>query len=166
MQIALPMEHGVLLREFEVSDAAVACAMEFNPNVKRYLKVPDKSEAEWVRSFKKQIGSLASFAVVALPERVLAGRASIGGDLPHGTARELEIVIDQQFWGRGLGMIVADALIREAFQSLRAIEITATVHPENVPSISLLRKFQFQQVGRESRGWQKGHLEFQLRPGA
>jgi ribosomal-protein-alanine N-acetyltransferase len=166
MQIALPLEHGVLLREFEADDAATACATEFDPVVKRYLKVPDKSEAEWVESFKSQIGSLASFAVVALPERVLAGRASIDGDLLHDVAREMEIVIDRPFWGRGIGRLVADVLLREAFQSLRASEVTATVHPDNAPSLKLLRTFRFQQVGCKDVGWQKGHLRFQLKRGA
>lgn len=166
MRITLPLQKAVVLCEFEASDAEEACAMEFDPEVKRYLRLPNKSPSEWIESFKSQIGSLPSFAVVTLPERILAGRASIGAPVLGGNVSELEIVIAKPFWGDRLGRAVADLLIREAFCALGASTVTATVHPENAPSLRLLRAFQFEEVGLEESGWQSGHLKFALHRGA
>lgn len=162
MLVPLPLENGVLLRKYEIGDAAAAMAIEYDPDVKRYICIPSKDKHQWLRDFESGIGQRPAFAVVALPERVLAGRASLSRCVPDHENRELRIVIGKTFWGRGLGEIVAGLLIRVAFGELGATSVFATVHPENSASLELLERHRFTFVeafsGPQVPKCQQGHL--------
>jgi RimJ/RimL family protein N-acetyltransferase len=168
--IILPAENGVLLRDFVVADSELACAFEFDPDVKKYLWLPKKTKDDWVGAFKfaVQTRTYSAIAVVALPEHILAGRASIDALLNNQSSRELDIIIAKPFWGRGLGRIVADMLIRRAFEQLSANVVTATVHPENQHSLELLHAYGFVKVGAKPQGDgpQGGHVLYERRVGA
>ena len=163
--IELPIANGALLRPFVVADAELTYGFEFDPGVKKYLWLPDKDKVEWMKAFTSQArtGTYRASAIVALPESVLAGRASINRSLNDPHSRELQIIVAKPFWGRGLGRIVADMLIRCAFTELGAKVVTATVHPDNAASLNLLKAFKFVPVGVESEGKQVGHLLYELR---
>jgi RimJ/RimL family protein N-acetyltransferase len=178
MRHLFPRASGVLLREPVAVDAAALADIEFDARVKAFSRIPKKSREEWLTSFTERIGTHDWLAVVALPEKIVAGRASIArvefeDDRPvlDGPWRhELSIFIGTPFWRRGLGRIVAHELIGLAFDTLQAKAVTATVDPDNAPARRLLECFRFRHVGTKvaagDGAWQAGHLIYELAPRA
>ena len=124
----LPVFSGVLLRRFEAADAEAAAEIEYDPVVKQYLGKPTKPRNKWIEEFPSKMQGNWSFAVIAQPENVLAGRASlhlrsldpITTKTEMNQKRELEIIIASAFLGRRFGRLVAHALIPIAFDVLGA----------------------------------------------
>lgn len=172
MQHLFPRICGVVLREFENHDVGTLAEIEYDSKVKKYSKVPEYSKEIWISRFAKDIGSHDYLAVIAQPEGLLAGRASIsrvewardGSPILDGPwSHELTIFISPNFWGRGFGRIVAQELVSLAFESFGAVRIEATVHPENASALSLLQNLGFLQSGIGGRNnWQHDHLFFTL----
>ena len=151
-----------ILRDFLKEDASPLADIEYDPVVKKYVGkgIPSKPRDEWEREVALDPGKLRGWAIVALPENVLAGRASVSNmpKAPAGTI-SLEIVIAQQFWGRRLGRQVAEPLIEHAFNHQRTVAVVAEVHPENQASIKLLQSLHFADTGKKNAS---EHLIFEL----
>ena len=62
---------------------------------------------------------------------------------PAGTVYELGFHLRPQFWGRGLAMEAARAVIHHAFEALQATSLFAGHHPDNAASARLLEKLGF-----------------------
>jgi RimJ/RimL family protein N-acetyltransferase len=62
---------------------------------------------------------------------------------PSGTMCELGFHLRPQFWGRGLAMEAARAVMAHAFDDLAATSLFAGHHPDNVASARLLEKLGF-----------------------
>jgi RimJ/RimL family protein N-acetyltransferase len=152
-----------LLRDFVEQDAEPLADIEYDPVVKKYfgdgpLKGP---RVDWVRKVASDPEALRGWAIEALPERVVAGRASISR--PSVPAKpgtlELQIVIATPYWGRGLGRRVATALIQYAFSDKRVVAVVAAAHPENQASLALLDAFNFVGTGLKDKN---EHLIYEL----
>ena len=162
MALDLPIQgSGFVLREFVAADAQGLADIEFDPEVKRYLAIPERIKEDWVQAFDPR--AVAGWAIV-VDEGVLAGRASLMRAKRKGDA-ELVIVIAKPFWGRELGRRVASLLVRIAFEEFEAKALIGIVHPEHKPSIELLRslKFRHRRVLYEApEPWQTGHYVYRL----
>jgi RimJ/RimL family protein N-acetyltransferase len=148
VRIQLPRSgDSFLLREFEVSDASRLCEIEYDPNVKQYLGVPKKPKRQWVRDFRQAFYDQVDFAIIALPEGKLCGRASISPYGRHlgGCARfrELQIVLGAHLRLKGRGEAVARQLVEASYFELGAEVMVAVVHPDNAASIGLVGKLGF-----------------------
>lgn len=151
-----------LLRDFIAGDAQPLAEIEYDPEVKKYLAVPAKDRAEWIRTFSPDL--VRGWAIEVTPEAVLAGRASISRASAPGEG-ELEIVIAKSFWGCKLGRKVAQILIPAAFEELNALSVVGVVHPEHRASLALLASWGFAYRGKKDCAkdhWQYGHLIFEL----
>ena len=141
-----------ILRDFVKSDVQVIADIESDADVKKYIGLPDSARADWVKSFHPD--DLRGWAIEAIPEQTLAGRASISrpkDPAPFGIL-ELQIVIAKPFWGRKLGRQVAAALIQYAFNDSRTVAVIAQVHPENRAIHLLLEAFSFVPDGTDNSG--------------
>lgn len=151
-----------VIRHFTTSDTQALADIEFNPDVKRFLALPDKPKAAWIMAFDPT----DSWASAIEVDGVLAGRASLSER--RGARKgyvEISIIIARGFWGLQLGRRVAAMLIQLAFQQLSAKGVVACVHPENRASIALLRSFGFRRRGLvcvSAESWQYGHLIYRL----
>ena len=147
MPLVLPKNSdGILLREFRFDDAEPLAEIEYDLNVKRYIAVPSRERTEWLRDFSP--GLIRGCAIEAIPEQVLAGRASISRTGTQGEG-ELEIVIARRFWGQRLGRKTVALLIPAAFEEMSATSVIAVIHPDNQASLKLI---QSQAVEKRIRG--------------
>ena len=153
-----------ILRNFVKEDAEPLADIEYDTIVKKYVGVGVLKDprADWVRKVASDPEAMRGWVIEALPERVVAGRASISRPsfpAQPGT-RELQIVIATPYWGRGLGRQVATALIQYAFSDQRVVAVVAAAHPENQASHALLDAFNFIDTGLKDKN---EHLIFELK---
>lgn len=168
MHLDLPIEVvGIRLRGFRQDDAEALADIEYDADIKRYLAVPHKPRAEWVRDFNSR--SYGAIAVEDVARRALAGRASIDRWSYDPDKQELAIVIAKRFWGCRYGRKVAKILIKEAFDCQDCTAVVGIAHPHNMHSQALLDSFHFenqgaleQLVGEPRYCWQKGALVYEL----
>jgi len=162
MPLSLPLRgDGFILREFLPPDAQALAAIEFDPDVKRYLAVPDKPRSEWIENIQR-VGIRGW--VVQRDDGQVAGSASLDRARRKGDG-ELRIVIGKDFWGQALGSKVAKLLIQVAFEQLSAKAIIGVVHPDNKASLRLVRLFRFRRRGVKQDPdpqWQLGHYIYRL----
>ena len=163
MPLVLPKNSdGILLREFRFDDAEPLAEIEYDLNVKRYIAVPSRERTEWLRDFSP--GLIRGCAIEAIPEQVLAGRASISRTGTQGEG-ELEIVIARRFWGQRLGRKTVALLIPAAFEEMSATSVIAVIHPDNQASLKLIQSsgFTYRDKKRgDPKHWQYGHLIYEL----
>ena len=153
---------GILLRDFRPGDAEALADIEYNADVKRFLRPMTYAREEWLRRYATM--KMPAWAIETLPDRLLAGRVSID---PTGIENEgeLQIVIGKKFWGRGIGRKAAALAIPAAFEEMGATSLTALVHPDNSASIALVQSFGFTYCDKrpsDPSDWQSGHLIYTL----
>jgi ribosomal-protein-alanine N-acetyltransferase len=79
---------------------------------------------------------------------------------------EVGVHIMRRFWSEGLGEEAARAVIRFAFDEMKAKGLSAGHNPENIHSKDLLRRLGFAFSHIEPWGpLQSGHLFYRLQPG-
>jgi len=105
---------------------------------------------------------------VVLPERRLIGHAGFHG--PPGTnalqaedAVEVGYTVFPAFRGRGYATEAARALIEWARCEREVRRFLASVSPDNEPSLALMRKLGFTEIGRHWDEEDGDELEFELR---
>lgn len=69
----------------------------------------------------------------------------------------LAFMIGQQYWNKGYATEGALACIHYAFESLKLEKLMATVEPENIPSISVLKKMGMKFEGETTYFGEKVH---------
>ena len=153
---------GFVLRAPQKADARSLADIEFDPNVKRYLSLPELTKDRWVEAFDPE--TVTALCVEARGK--VAGRASISRYRQgrKGYA-ELSIVIGRPWWGSGLGTRVGQSLVELAFTCFHAKGIVGVVHPEHRASIALLVSLGFRRRGavvNPPKEWQSGHLIYRL----
>lgn len=162
VSLSLPIQgNGFVLREFVAADAHALADIEFDPEVKRFLAVPNKPKEKWIEDVCR-IGIRGW--VIEAQDGQFTGTASLSRARRKGDA-EIRIVIGKQFWERRLGSSVAELLVSVAFEQLSAKAIVGVVHPENLASLRLLRALHFRRRGvmhEASEPWQVGHLVYRL----
>lgn len=160
MPVVLPKSGaGFILRPFTARDVEALAAIEYDPNVKRYLALPTRSRADWVAAFDPDL--YGGWAIEV--EGILAGRGSVNRTFRKGEG-ELAVVISRPYWGLKLGRKVAAMLIDIAFAEMNARALVAQVHPDNHASLALLRAFKFRRSRVVSAPglWQNGHQVYRL----
>lgn len=153
--------NGFVIRDFQLSDARPLAEIEFDPEVKQFLALPDKSMREWIEGIERLgIGGWT----IQLEGGSVAGSASLSSAKRKGDC-ELRIVIGKQFCGRSLGGRVAKLLVQFAFEVMAAKTIVAVVHPENHASLRLVRSLGFRRravLQAPAPSWQVGHYIYRL----
>ncbi len=166
MPLSLPIRGSEFrLREFIPDDAPLLADIEFDPEVKQFLAVPNKPKDKWIIDVRRD--GIRGW-VIETDDGYVAGSASLTRAKRKGDA-ELRIVIGRTFWGRALGSRVAELLLRVAFNDLSARAVIGVVHPKHIASIRLLRSLRFRRRGvanDSSAPWQVGHFVYRLTRGA
>jgi RimJ/RimL family protein N-acetyltransferase len=165
MSLVLPIQsNGFILREFQQSDAMALSEIEFDPDVKRYLALPDKPKNEWIKGV--QHNGIDGWVIQVEDSLLIAGCASLLRAKRKGDG-ELRIVIGNTF-RKGLGTDVAKLLIKIGFEQLSAKAIVGIVHPENTKSLRIVRRLRFRRRGKVQEPapqWQIGHYIYRLTEG-
>jgi RimJ/RimL family protein N-acetyltransferase len=143
----------LILRDHRAEDLDAWCAVEADPEVRRFVGGAPRPPADARRRFRerflrprrrglglwaavlKSSGAYVGYAGV-YPRFETMGRAIAGeGSLGFTLARE--------YWGRGLGTEAAAALARHAFGELGLRRLVASVEAGNAASVRILEKLGF-----------------------
>lgn len=144
----------LILRPFESNDVEAAFGWFGDPLVMRFTATgPDKSLKETqIRLARYQEHDAAhGFSKWMVLDRVSGSPIGDAGliDLKECGWIDLGYRFAQPHWGKGLATEAASAWIRTAFDEFHFGQINAFVHPENIASIRVLQKLNFQTVRRD-----------------
>jgi len=149
----------LLFRQHELADLGAFCAMEADPEVRRYVGGAPRTREDAERKFrqvhlKRARSRLALRATIFKPEGCYIGYCGLypnfmpGGAIANEAA--LGLYLAREFWGRGLATEAGRAFVSFGFHELRLARIVATVEAGNAASLRVLEKLGFARIGTES----------------
>ena len=92
-------------------------------------------------SANRLVGKLV-WAVELMPHQKIIGAVELQCDPSSQTAKVM-YWIGEEFQNRGFGRRVVGSVLRYGFDTLGLVYVTAEVHPDNLPSVSLLSRLGF-----------------------
>jgi RimJ/RimL family protein N-acetyltransferase len=163
----------LLFRAHELNDLEAYCAMEADPEVRRYVGGAPRPRETAERRFYEEVAAnannqLSLWAMVYKPEGLYIGRAGVYPDLDQdgkeitGHAK-ISFFIKPDYWGRGLATEAGRAFVSYGFEELKLSRINATVQVGNDASVRVLEKLGFKLVHTEN-GEHRSFFHFELRP--
>lgn len=151
----------LLLREHEPNDLEAFCAMEMDPEVRRFVGGHPRTREEAEQKFHKlpSDGRLPFCAIVSKADGTYIGRGGLH-PMPGG-APGIGFYIARPYWGRGFATEAARAFIEYGFHELRLPKIISSVEAGNGASAHVLQKLGFRIVRREE-GERRSFDHFEL----
>ena len=159
----------LLFREHEPADMEAYCAMEADPEARRYVggqpRPRDQAEERFRRGLAVGIppDQLALWATVYKPEGGYIGRCGVyphfdadGKPIPgEGT---LAFYLARPYWGRGLATEAGQAFLEFGFTQLNLNRIVTLVDTRNLASIRVLEKLGFHLAETEHGEFRSFHF--------
>jgi RimJ/RimL family protein N-acetyltransferase len=140
-------------RNHELADLESFCAMEADPEVRRYVgglpRSREAAEEKFRRTYLKPIRNrLGMWATIYKPEEHYIGYCGVyrGHAVGEGT---LGYYLAREYWGRGLATEAARAFVDFGFRELGLSRIVASVEGGNDVSKHILDKLGFRIVRHE-----------------
>ena len=124
-----------------MSDAQQLADIEFDAEVKTYVGGPTGSKDNFVATFRP--GAVRGWALAIEPGDIVAGTIDMCRFELNPKKRELRILLANEYRSRGIAFDAARYFISCIFGAAWVEGIVGVVHPENMASISLLRKLGF-----------------------
>jgi len=161
----------LLFRQHIADDLDAYCAMEMDPEVRKYVGGTPRTREEAEQRFKTALepvpGNLAIWATVFKSEDTYVGRC---GTYPHfksdGGVFENEaalgLYIASPYWGRGFATETGQAFIRFGFDELKIKRIVTAIDTRNDVSVHVVKKLGFDLVFTE-KGDQRSFYHFELK---
>jgi len=163
----------LLFRAHETEDLEAYCAMETDPEVRRYVGGAPRPRDVAEKRFHDEMAAnacnrLGLWAMVYKPEGSYIGRSGVYPDIDqdgkeiagHG---KLSFFIAPGYWGRGLATEAGRAFVRYGFVELQLKRIGATVQVGNAASVRVLEKLGFTLLRTET-GEHRSFYHFELLP--
>jgi [ribosomal protein S5]-alanine N-acetyltransferase len=149
----------LLFREHQPGDREAYCALEADPEVRRYVGGAPRQHADAVRKFrdtflKNASRKLALRATIFKPEDRYIGYSGLypnfrpGGSVPGEAV--LAFCFARQYWGKGLATEAGQSFTNYGFEQLRLKRIVAVAQVGNAASIRVLEKLGFVHIATES----------------
>jgi len=144
-----------------LADMETYCAMEMDPEVRRYVggkpRLPGEAGARFKGALEPREGLLQMWATVLAATGKYIGRCGI---YPHFDAdgkpipgeASLGLYIAREYWGKGYATEAGRAFINLGFNQLQLDRIVALVQVENDASIRVLQKLGLVITGTEHNG--------------
>lgn len=162
----------LLFRDHERSDLDAYCAMEADPEVRRYIGGAPRSREGAERKFQGSLrrptaDRLAMWATVYKPEGCYIGRCGVyphfgpAGGVIAGEG-SLGFYLARAYWGRGLATEAGRAFVDFGFHELGLSRIVTAVQVGNDASVRVLEKLGFLLVRTED-GQFRSFYHFELR---
>ena len=160
----------LLFRDHEAADLDAYCAMEADPEVRRYVGGAPRAREEAERRFRKGLqrtaaDRLAMWATVYKPEGRYIGRCGVyphfgpSGPVPREGA--LAFYLARAYWGRGLATEAGRAFVDFGFRELGLSRIVTAVQVGNDASVRVLEKLGFH-LARTEEGEFRSFYHFEL----
>ncbi|SRR5258708_624351 len=150
-------------RQHELADLEAYCAMEMDPEVRRYVggypRTREDAERRFTNALKPVPDRLGMWATILKEDGHYIGRCGV---YPHFNANggvvegegTLAFYIASEYWGQGFATEAAHAFIRFGFNELKLSRIVTTVQVGNDASSHILKKLGFElestETGRRS----------------
>jgi [ribosomal protein S5]-alanine N-acetyltransferase len=161
----------LLFRPHQPSDIDAYCAMEADPDVRRYVggvaRLRRDAEQKFRDGLKRASNRLALRATIFKPDGRYIGRCGLhpnfrpGGSIPGEAG--LGYYLARDYWGRGLATEAGRVFIAFGFNVLRLSRIVATVEVGNAASVRVLEKLGF--VWTDTEEGPRSFHNFELRNG-
>ena len=156
----------LLFRDHEPADLDAYCAMEADPEVRRYVGGAPRTREAAERKFaarppRPESNRLWMWATVYKPEGVYIGRCGV---YPHfGVPGEgsLAFYLARAYWGSGLATEAGRAFVSFGFEELHLSRIVTAVEVGNDASVRVLQKLGFALV-RTEKGDARSFYHFEL----
>lgn len=142
----------LLFREHQPADLEAYCALEADPEVRRYVGGAPRPHDAAARKFrdtflKNAARELALRATVFKPEGRYIGYAGLYPNFHPGGAAPGEAVLAfcfaREYWGKGLATEAGNAFVNLGFNQLALKRIVAVAEVGNSASIRVLEKLGF-----------------------
>jgi ribosomal-protein-alanine N-acetyltransferase len=142
----------MLFRPHEAADLEAFCAMEQDPDVRRYVGGAPRprevaEERFWNRTMQRVDDRLAMWACVLKANGDYIGRCGLYANIQEEERIPGEAVLGyylrREFWGKGLATEAATAFVRFGFEELKLNRIVSTAQEGNEPSLHILKKLGF-----------------------
>lgn len=158
----------LLFREHEPGDLDAYCAIEADPEVRRYVGGAPRSRQVAERKFrdnhlKRASHELALRATIFKPDNRYIGYCGL---YPHFGPRAvisgeavLAFYFSPEYWGRGLATEAGRAFIKVGFTQLHLVRIVAAVEVGNAASVRVMEKLGFAMVRTENGARSFYHFE-------
>jgi RimJ/RimL family protein N-acetyltransferase len=134
-----------VIRKWSDEDALQLADIEFDPEVKQYLSLPEISKVDYLKDFLP-----CGWAIAANPGHIVAGTIDMSVFELNPKKRELRIFLSKEFRNRGFAFEAARFLISNYFDLTWFEGIVAVIHPDNSASIALCKKLGFTHTGEHS----------------
>ena len=162
----------LLFRDHEAADLDAYCAMEADPEVRRYVGVAPRTREAAERKFRNGLdrpesNRLWMWGTVYKPDGCYIGRCGVyphftlSGPVPGEGA--LGFYLARAYWGRGLATEAGRALVNFGFTELGLKRIVTAVQVGNDASVRVLEKLGFR-VERTEIGEARSFYHFELLP--
>lgn len=143
----------LLFRDHMIADLEPFCAMEADPEFRRYVGGRPRSHEEAEEKFRsvylpKRRNRRGLWATVYKPDGAYIGYCGVYGQKPDEGV--LAYYIARPYWGRGLATEAARAFVRFAFDELKVDRLVTSVEVGNERSMRVLEKLGFAWVRREN----------------
>ena len=148
----------LFFRQHEPTHLDSYCAMEMDPEVRRYVGGYPRSREDAERKFrdgplKPASGSLGLWATILKPAGPYIGRCGLYPRIgSRGIVRReavLAFYIAREFWRRGFASEAALAFVQFGWRHLHLYRIVATVQEGNDASVHILQKLGFDLIETE-----------------
>jgi ribosomal-protein-alanine N-acetyltransferase len=161
----------LIFRPHQPADLDAFCAMEMDPDVRRYVGGYPRSREDAERRFpSRQLeevsGRLGVWATILKSSGKYVGRCGLyphinsAGQMIAGEAA-LSLYIARTHWGLGLASEAAAASVDFGWKQLQLSRIVATVQVGNAASVHILEKLGFELIVTEV-GSSRSFLKFSL----
>ena len=148
MPIVIPLPKHFdkfLIRDWTMEDALPLADIEFDPEVKQFVGQTTGSKKDFVAQF--QPDTVRGWAIAIHPENTVAGTIDMNKFELNPKKRELRILLAKEYRAQGIASEAARFFISCIFGASWVEGIVGVVHPENLASISLLKKLGFVHTG-------------------
>jgi len=142
----------LLFRRHEPADIDAYCAMEMDPDVRRYVggkpRTREEAEKRFLTGLEAVPNNLSMWATIYKPENKYIGRCGIyphfnkDGNPIAGEA-SLGLYIAKPYWGRGLATEAGHAFVEFGFDKLDVQRIVTSIQAGNDASIRVIEKLGF-----------------------
>jgi [ribosomal protein S5]-alanine N-acetyltransferase len=158
----------LLFREHEAGDLDAYCAMEADPEVRRYVGGAPRMRKDAERKFrdtflKRADARLALRATIFKPEGCYIGYCGLGPNFrptgPRSNEAALGFYLARKYWGRGLATEAGRAFVNFGFDELHLARIVSAVEVGNAASLRVLEKLGFALVEKETGTRSFHHFE-------
>ncbi|SRR6266568_1049482 len=140
------------------ADAGVIAAIENDAELKRFIGGVSGRSEEAYRTSLNTVLDLRFLVVESLAGLPIGLCGLLTDDLSADC--EVRVVLQKEYWGRGLGSEIAMALKTFAARAYPGKHLTAKVHPDNIASRSIAPKLGLVEAGTIVGGKYDGWIEF------